>query len=73
MEDTSFSDDPRYPDIEVELTGHDGNAGAIMGTVARALQRGGVSRDEIDLYREQSMSGDYNYVLRTAMEWVNVY
>lgn len=72
-DDISFSDDPKYPDVEIELTGHDGNAGAIMGTVARALQRSGVSRDEIDQYRKQSMSGDYDNLLRTAMEWVTVY
>jgi hypothetical protein len=71
--DVTFSDDPRYPDIDVQLTGRDGNAGVIMGTVTQALQRAGVPREEIDEYRKQSMSGDYDNLLRTAMEWVSVY
>ena len=63
---------PKYPEIEVQLTGKDGNAFAIMGNVNRALRRGGVSKEERDEYMEQSMSGDYDNVLQTAMAWVNV-
>ena len=63
---------PKYPDVEVTLTGQDGNAFAIMGTVSKALRRHGVTRDEVDEYVEESMSGDYNNLLRTAMKWVTV-
>ena len=28
---------PRYPDIHVQLSGHDGNAFMVMGLVRRAL------------------------------------
>jgi hypothetical protein len=59
-------------DIDVQLTGTDGNAYAIMGTVAAALREAGASKEEIDEYTEQSMSGDYDNLLRTATEWVNV-
>jgi hypothetical protein len=62
---------PKY-DIEVELVGHDGNAFAIMGKVKDALKRNGASSDDIDEYMKESMSGDYDNLLRTAMEWVNV-
>lgn len=62
----------KYPDVHVRLTGTDGNAFAIMGTVARALREAGVPKEEIDEYREESMSGDYDNLLRTAMRWVNV-
>lgn len=63
---------PKYPEIFVQLTGNDGNAFAIMGAVQSALRKAGITKDEISEYMEQSMSGDYNNLLRTAMEWVEV-
>lgn len=63
---------PKYPDIEVELTGGSGNAGAIIGSVARALRREGVPGEEVARFRAEAMSGDYDNVLRTAMRWVEV-
>ena len=62
----------KYPEIEVQLTGEDGNAFAIMGAVSKALRRNGVSKEEIDRYMAESMSGDYDNLLRTAIKWVNV-
>lgn len=64
--------DIKYPGIHVQLTGEDGNAYAIMGAVAKELRRGGVSKEEIEKYHEESTSGDYDNLLRTAMKWVNV-
>ena len=63
---------PKYPDIEVQLTGVDGNAFSLMGVVAKGLRRAGVSFDEIDEFRKEAMSGDYDNVLRTCMSWVSV-
>ena len=63
---------PKYPEIEVQLTGQDGNAFAVMGAVSNALRKGGVPKDEINEYTTQSMSGDYDNLLRTAMNWVTV-
>jgi hypothetical protein len=62
----------KYPEIEVQLTEQDGNAFAIMGAVSRELRKAGVSKNEINEYTTQSMSGDYDNLLRTAMEWVSV-
>jgi len=67
-----MSDKPKYPDIEVELTSHDGNAGAIMGSVARALKKAGVEDPEINKFRAECMSGSYDNLLRTCMKWVEV-
>jgi hypothetical protein len=64
--------DPKFPDVRVKLSGHDSNAGAIMGTVARALKRGGATREQVDEYRTESMSGDYDNLLQTAFRWVEV-
>lgn len=63
---------PRYPEIEVQLTGRDGNAFAILGEVQRALRRAGVEPDEIDAFRAEATSGDYDHLLRTCMAWVEV-
>ena len=63
---------PKYPEIEVRLSGEDGNAFAVMGRVRRGLQMAGVPQAEIDAYYEESMSGDYSGLLATACRWVNV-
>ena len=61
----------KYPNIKVRLVGMDGNAFAIMGRVEGALRRGGVSKEEREVYLTESRSGDYNNLLRTAMAWVD--
>ena len=62
----------RYPNIEVELLGHDGNAFAILGKVNRELKKNKVDDSEIQEFRAQAMSGDYNNLLATVMDWVTV-
>jgi hypothetical protein len=63
---------PRYEDIEVELVGTDGNAFSLIGKTTRALRRGGVEKPEIDEFTKAAMSGDYDNVLITIMQWVTV-
>ena len=62
----------KYPEIEVSLIGRDGNAFAIMGAVEKALRKANIPQDEISTYLKESMSGDYDNLLRTAMSWVSV-
>ncbi len=64
--------EPKYPDITVRLAGEDGNAFAIIGRVKQALWRAGVPREEIEKFREEAMSGDYNDLLATCIRWVEV-
>jgi len=64
--------DVKYPEIDVQLSDEDGNAFGIIGRVALALRRAGVPKDEIDAFRTEAMSGDYDNVIQTAMKWVNV-
>jgi len=64
--------DTKYPDITVELSEHDGNATLILGRVARALRRADVSENNIQKYRNEAMSGDYDHLLQVTMAWVNV-
>ena len=62
----------KYPEVEVELVGQDGNAFAIMGAVSKALKRADVPKDEVDECLKEMTSGDYDHLLQTAMRWVNV-
>jgi len=59
-------------DVKVQLTGRDGNAYAIMSAVSKALRQAGASDEEVYKYQDESMSGDYDNLLRVAMKWVNV-
>ncbi len=59
-------------DVEVKLVGEDGNAFAIMGRVVKAMRKAGVSQAEIKEYENEAMSGDYDHLLQTTMEWVEV-
>jgi len=63
---------PKYPDISVELSGKDGNAFAVMASVGKALKRNEVPQEEVEQFYAESMSGDYDHLLRTAMRWVVV-
>lgn len=67
-----MSEQPKYPDVEVQLSGEDGNAFMIIGRTMAALRRGGVPAKERDRYAEEATSGDYDNVLTTTLRWVNV-
>lgn len=62
--------DPKYPDVEVQLSGEDGNAYSIISRVSKAMRQARISADEIDDFVEEAMSGDYSHVLRTVMRTV---
>jgi hypothetical protein len=58
--------------VEVQLTGQDGNAWSIMARVSDALEKAGATAEEVSEYLRESKSGDYDHLLRTAVEWVEV-
>lgn len=62
----------RHPEIEVQLTGEDGNAFAIIGKVCHALRRAHVPAEEVSEFTADATSGDYDHVLQTCMKWVEV-
>ena len=39
----------KYPEVEVELVGQDGNAFAILGAVSKAMKRANIPKDKIIL------------------------
>ncbi len=58
--------------ITVKLVGNDGNAFAIMGQVQRAMRRAGIDPEVVAEYVAEAMSGDYNHLLATTMNYVEV-
>lgn len=63
---------PKFPDVTVKLIGQDGNAFAVLGLTMKALRRAGVSQADIDAFRAEATSGDYNHLLGTVMATVEV-
>ena len=62
----------KYPHITVQLTGKDGNAFAILGYVQTGLKEGGVPDTEIQEFLDEATSKDYDHLLRTCMDTVDV-
>ena len=62
---------PKF-DIDVKLTGRDGNAMAIIGAVTAAIKKAGATEEQCKEYFAESTASDYDHLLRTAMQWVNV-
>jgi len=62
----------RHPEIEVQLTGTDGNVFAVIGAVSEALRRAGFE-DEAQTFTEAATScSSYDEVLRLVMRTVDV-
>lgn len=62
---------PKFPEVQVQLTGEDGNAFAIIGAVSKALKRAGHGEAAAE-FQAEAMSGDYDHLLQTAMDYVDV-
>jgi hypothetical protein len=63
---------PKYPDLRVPLVGIDSNAFSLLGKATDCMRKYGIERDEIDQFRQQAMSGDFNNLLNTCMEWFTI-
>jgi hypothetical protein len=60
------------PMYDIEVTPMDGNAYSIMGAVSKAIRRAGATDEQIKEYQEKSRSGDYDNLIRVAMQYVNI-
>ena len=67
-----MNNEPKYPEIEVQLSEEDGNAFAIASRVMAALKSNGVTLKERDAFLREAMSGDYDHLLATCADWVTV-
>lgn len=55
----------------VKLIGKNGNAFQILGQVCKTLKQAGMAK-EAKQFLKEATSGDYNKLLRTAMQYVEV-
>ena len=60
---------PKYPEIQVQLTGVNSSAPAIVRSCRAAAQYAGLSKSERDKFMREVFSGDYDNVISTAMAW----
>lgn len=58
-------------DVTVKLIDNNGNAFVILGKVSSALKRAGLD-DVAKEYVEEATKGDYNHLLATTMDYVNI-
>ena len=54
--------------LKLKLVGEDGNAFLIMGKAARLLRKNGMG-DKVAAFQAECMSGNYDHLLATCMEW----
>ena len=64
--------EPKYPNIEVQLSGQDGNAFAILGRVRTQMLRHHLPAEDIQKFTDEAMQGDYDHLLQVCMEWFEV-
>lgn len=62
--------EPKYPNITVQLSGNSGNAFEIASNVRMALKQHNVPKNEQEAFFDEALSGDYGHLLTTCSEWV---
>lgn len=63
----------RHPEIDVQLTGLDGNVFVLIGACTKAMRRARVDKAEIDEFvHEVTDAPSYDAALQCMMQWVNV-
>ena len=64
--------EPKYPGVNVQLSGEDGNVFLIISRVSRALKRAGYDDAAKEFSAAAMKAPSYDAVLRLCMETVNV-
>jgi len=60
---------PKYPKINVQLVGVDGNAFSILGRAGKAMRKAKLPQEEQAAFMTEAQSGDYTNLLSTVMKW----
>ena len=63
---------PKYPDIRVQLMGHDRGEYGPLARCLAAMARAGISRMERARFNKEATAGDYDDLLRVSAEWLVV-
>ncbi len=53
---------------ELKLIGQDGNAFMVLGLARKAAIKAGWTKEEIEKFMDEAMSGNYDHLLQTCME-----
>lgn len=61
-----------YSHVVVNLYGVNGNAIVVAGTVRKALKRAGAPQVVLNAFWKEALSGDYDHVIQTCMDWVTI-
>lgn len=56
--------------MKYNLVGVNGNAYTIMGYVIRAMRKEGYSDKDVEQYRTDAMSSDYNHLLSVSVKMI---
>mgnify|MGYP001603400111 FL=1 len=64
--------EPKYQDVDVLLTGQDGNVFLIIGRVSKALKRAGYAEAAKEFGAAAMNAPSYDAVLQLCMRIVNV-
>jgi hypothetical protein len=67
-----MADTVKYPEVQVQLVGTDGNAYALLGVCKNAASKAGLTKDQINEFLKEAMAGDYDHLLNTCMEYFEV-
>ena len=60
-----------YTNVTVRLVNTDGNAFALLGKVRQALRHAGYEPELIEEFTRDAMSGDYDHLIQTVLEYVD--
>lgn len=56
---------------QFDLVGIDGNAFSVMGYVINAMKQCKFSKADIDSYKKEAMSSDYNNLLSVSIDMID--
>ncbi len=63
----------RKTDLEVQVTGEDGNVFNIVGIVSKQLRRNGYTEYSNEVFTHMKQCGSYDEVLQMLQEYVELY
>ena len=62
-------DNPIKKRVRLTLVGRNGNAFALLGAFTNAAKKEGWTAEEIETVTSEAMSGDYNHLVATLMNY----
>lgn len=62
----------KYPDIQVQLTGQNGNAFVLLGVCQREMKNAKCTPQQIKEFLDEATNGDYDHLLQTCMRYFDV-